>query len=134
MLRWIVGIAISLMILIAAIGFGFYCYLILNANKKGTKAAAAYENYVERKLTRFCMDLVKRFPPNSDAQVEKACPCFADSMFGKVRDVPYEEVQAFAQQPEMQKKAQIIMEKCANQAGLFWAGTMTKYIDQSGLR
>ena len=123
MLKWVVGILVLLVIVGVALVFGAYRYVVTNINNEGTGAAAAYETYVKQNLTAYCTSFYEHFPPsgemNSDTQFENACDCFAGEMFEKYRDLPSDQVNAFAEQPETKKTMQVIMEKCANQYGLY---------------
>ena len=121
MLRWIFGSVIVLAILGGGVALGLYYYVATNANTPGTDAAAAYEKVTERKLKSNCAHFLEAYPDpehlNTEAQYEATCKCFADNMFEKLRDVPPEQLDAYLDQPEINKKATVILVKCADQAG-----------------
>ena len=122
MLKWIAGSIMALCLLGGGVALGLYYYAKQNANVEGTRAAAAYERLTEKRLQESCSSFLERYRPvdevNSDAQYQSLCNCFADSMFEKMRDVPPDKVETYMQNAENNKKAQVIMEKCANKIGL----------------
>ena len=121
MLRWYLAGLVFLLVISPAVGFGVYRYVMTHPAEPGTLAGRVYEKTVKTKLSFVCGKTVKQHVKPGEAtedQLDAVCKCFVDDMFERFRYVPPGDLDALAEEPETQRSAWAILQKCANQAGL----------------